>query len=120
MNCKVLALILISKLYDTDNDTVIINSTVNKTRLSKELKEELDFFYPYKRVINAETSSNLVEETINNMSQDIYSKKWLPVCEAKYLVEAIGTDNPMQLITSDIKYLLAEFIVKNERNVQHV
>ena len=120
MGCKVLALILVSKIYDTGDDTVIINSTVNKTRLSKELKEELDFFYPYKRVVNNDTSSNLVEETINNMSQDIYSKKWLPVCESKYLIEAIGTDNPMQLITSDIKYLLAEFIVKNERNVQHV
>ncbi len=120
MNCKVLALILISKVYPTEDDTMIINSTVNKTRLSKELKEELDFFYPYKRVINQDTSSNLVEETINNMSQDIYSKKWLPVCDAKYLVEAIGTDNPMQLVTSDIKYLLGEFIIKNERNVQHV
>lgn len=120
MGCKALALLLISKVYQSDDDTMIINSTVNKTRLSKELKEELDFFYPYKRVINAESSSNLVEESIHNMSQDIYSKKWLPVCDSKYLVEALGTDNPMQLITSDIKYMLADFIIKNERNVQHV
>lgn len=120
LGAKTLALILISKVYQTDDDTMTINSTVNKTRLSKELKEELDFFYPYKRVVNADTSSNIIEEAIGDMSQDIYSKKWLPVCDSNYLVDAIGTDNPMQLISSDIKYMLAEFIIKNERNVQHV
>lgn len=120
INCKVLALILISQIPPGTSDLEYIHSTVNKTRLSKELKEELDFFFPYKRVINAETTANIVEELINTMSQDIYSANWKPVCEDHYLVEGIGTDNYLQLVSSDVKYLLAEFIIKNERSIQSV
>ena len=118
MGQKNLALIL-TAIPDTSikDNIMVINSTVNKTRLSKELKEELDYFFPYKKVINEETHVNLAEETIGYISEVIYDHQWIPTADKELVSEVIGDGNFSKLVPSDFKVNLAEFIIQNERNI---
>lgn len=112
---KNLAIILTSYQERTDNLSMTINSSMNRSRLTPALKEELEFYFPYKRPINAETSVNLVEEDINNKANDIFSKKWIPVATEKYLMEALGSTAYSKILPTDLKIQLASFYIANEK-----
>lgn len=84
-------------------DTITINSNVNKVRISNELKDELNVIFPYRRVINKLKSVNIAEEAINELANNLFTKKW---------VSAINGDGG--IINSDIKVRLTEFIITNE------
>lgn len=115
LGLKDVAVLLLSKDVSGNHDEITLNSTVNRTRLTKEIKDELDYFFPYKRVISDDATSNIIVESIDQMISNIYSKKWYPVCDMKYFVEAVGTDNSHDLLNMDLKVSLAEFIIKNEK-----
>lgn len=117
IGAKGLALLLVSQLDESSGEDLSINITVNKSRLSKELREELDYYYPYKRIINATTFNNIVEDVINKLTTEFYSSKWVCVADSKYMIEVIGEVNHNRLIPIDIKNMLAEFFIKNERLV---
>lgn len=115
---KQLAVVLLSSVDNSLNeDVVYINSTVNKSRIPKELKEELDIIFPYKKVINADTTENLVEKSIGVMSDELLGCKLVPVIPLEMVTQALGSNNTTKLIDSDIKINLADFIIKNERMV---
>lgn len=119
LGSKNLALLLVSQLDESSSGDLSINITTNKSRLSKELREELDYYYPYKRIINATTFNNIVEDVINNLTTEFYTSKWVCVAEGKYIEEVVGEVNHNKLIPIDIKNMLAEFFIKNERLVNH-
>lgn len=114
---KNIALLLVSQLDESSSGELSINITVNKSRLSKELREELDYYYPYKRIINSTTFNNIVEDVINKLTTEFYSNKWICVADGKYIEEVLGEINHNRLIPVDIKNMLAEFFIKNERLV---
>lgn len=115
---KHLAIILLSSVdNNVENDVLFINSTVNKSRIPKELKEELELLYPYKKVINADTTENLVEKSISVIADELLSYKLVPIVPNDLVQEALGANNYTKLINSDIKIILADFIIKNERMV---
>ena len=114
MDCKRVALLLVSIVDEITGDVMVINSTTNKTRLTKEMKDKLDELYPYKRVVNDTTSNNVVEESINDLTNDIYSKKWIPVTPAKYIIEVLGDNDASKLIDSELKITICNFIITNE------
>lgn len=113
---KKLALLLVSQQNTMDEDIMSINSTVNRTRIPKEVKEELEVLYPYKRVINKETQANLVEETINGMVNDFFDKKWNHTASDKYILSVLNNTNSNNLLYIDLKLDLANFIIQHERN----
>lgn len=117
LECKNMALLLVSVVASSSSDEMIINSTTNKSRIPKEIKDELDILFPYKRIVNDEVSVNVVEESINSLSSDIYSKRWIPVAYDKYIELTLGDLNLQKLITSELKIIIPEFIIKNERRI---
>ena len=114
IDCKKIALLLVSIVDNNASDMFYVNTTSNKSRLSKEMKDKLDELYPYKRVINSTTSNNVVEECINNLTNDIYTKKWIPVAYEKYLVDVLGNNDISKLIDSELKITICNFIITNE------
>jgi hypothetical protein len=115
MGFKNLALILTSYVENTAAITMTINSSMNRSRLTPIIKEELDFYFPYKRQINATTSVNLVEETINDMANDIFVKRWLPTANEYYIQEVLGNNALNKILPPDLKVQLAEFIIAHEK-----
>lgn len=121
MGYRHLAIILASTVdLNVDEDTIYLNSTVNKSRLSKELKDELDVIFPYKRVINSDTQINLAEEAIGEMVDELYRCRLISLVPKDVMDEAIGGTTMAHIVTSDIKIMLANFIVQNERRIYNV
>lgn len=98
--------ILTSIAVVNSEDTISIYSSVNKARISPELKEALNVVFPYRRVINKLKSVNLAEETINELANTLFTKKWINVL-----------DGSSDVIKGDIKIRLTEFILANEKVV---
>lgn len=112
MGFKSLALYLTSRRSDIDEDSLSINTVVNRNRLPKEIKDELDIIYPHKRVINNETSENVAEDWINTIANKIYNIKWVPEATENYLQE--GLTNGV-ILTPNIKIEIGKLILALER-----
>lgn len=117
MGFKNLALLLTS-IIDTQQSVVFtINSTVNKSRIPREIKDELDYYFPYKRCVNNDTYVNLAEETIGEIASIFYDNKWLPTATVTYTEPVIGNGSYSSLISRELKTELAQFVIKNEQNL---
>lgn len=117
LDCKEIALLLTSISIDDNNDTIVVNQTTNKSRLHKEIKEELNYYFPYMKMINEISNTNIAEEAINKLTDVYFSKRWYPLADEKYILEVLGEINYNKLLFSDMKILLANFIIKNEREL---
>ncbi len=92
-----------------------INTTVNRNRIPKETKEILQELFPYNRRINKDTTANTVEDAINEISNNLYTKRWIPIVPDKYIEEGIPNGGRMNILPSDLKVKLANVIIDNER-----
>ncbi len=116
MGYKNLALLLTAYVDNNTNNTHYINITVNRSRLSQTIKDDLNYYFPYNRVINSDTSVNLIEESINEITNDLFAKRWIPTASDKYVTEVLGVDkNINKILPPDLKIQLAEFIIQHER-----
>lgn len=112
---KHLALLLCSYVDTNKNDVMFINMTTNRSRITPELKEEIQLYFPLKRIINSETTVNIVEERINSLANELHNKKWISVARKQYHNELeVNNDN---FIPGDIKIHLAQFIIVNEKMI---
>ena len=117
-----LAILLLAAPVTDNSNNIVINTTANKNRLSKELKDALTVIYPYERVINDDKTVNVVEESINTLVNNMYELLWVPIVSNKYIdacnLANKGNSNRYisrdRLLTSDLKLLIAEFIIENE------
>lgn len=108
---KDLAVLLVSTSIEDIYGMVTINSTINKPRLSKELKDQLDYLFPYRRVINDGMSENVCEKTISELTKEYESKNWRTLATGV----DVDTIENTYVLPQDLKVQLAEFIVKHER-----
>ena len=115
IGAKHVALLLVSKAVNTEGEVMSYNSTVNRPRVSQEIKDELDILFPYRKYINETTSENEVENAINNMVSTISSNRWICTAFDKYLIEEFGDKSSSNILSPDLKIKLTEFIIKNER-----
>jgi len=116
IDCKHMAILLNSVAEVESGDTLSINSSVNRTRITKELKDKLAFHYPYSRVINATTNANVAEEAINLLAINIYDTKWNPIVGDIYVKELVENRSMLRSVPSDLKIKLAEMFIKLEEN----
>ena len=112
---KTLALLLVSQQDVSRELSLSINLTANRSRIPKEMKDELDRLYPYKRVKNEEVHENLVEETITAMTNALFDMKWIHTATDNYITEVHGDRNPSKILPTDLKIQLAKFIIEHER-----
>jgi hypothetical protein len=112
---KNLALLLVSQVDQKPTDVMYINTTVNKSRIPQETKEKLNELFPYKRVINETTTANVAEETINELANQMFDKRWISSFPDKYLEDVIPDKNKASILPANLKIQLAEFIIENER-----
>lgn len=117
IECKELALLLTSIAASNNDDVYIVNQTTNKSRLHKELKEELAYYFPYTKMINETTDSNIAEEAINKLTDTYFTKRWLALADEKYILDVLGEINYNKLLFPDMKILLANFIIRNEKEL---
>lgn len=109
-----LALQLTSKIVDVDSDEIMINSVVDKSRMSKELRDKLDEVYPCRRVINASKANNVVVEAIDLITAEMYSKRWIPTAFQEYVDVVRQETESNSLLSTELKVELAEFFIKHE------
>jgi len=117
LDLKYMAILLCSIAEEEKDDVISINSSVNRSRLTADIKEELGYLYPYTRVINATTSANLAEEAINSVANDIYDTKWLTIVDSKYTNDVVDNRSQLKMVPSDLKIKLAELIIKLEKMI---
>lgn len=115
LNFKSLALLLVAQQDTTNERSMSINITTNKSRIPVETKDELSKYYPHNRVINEETSNNLVEETIGNLVNELYDIKWIHTADEKYILEVYKDRSSGNILPQDLKIQLANFIIKHEQ-----
>lgn len=111
---KQLALLLTAQENVISLDSMTINSRVNQSRLSKEIKEKLTELFPYERPTNETTTVNLADEWINNVANKLFEKKWMATAYDTYVMDGLGEKNNNLLLPANLKVLLAEFLIKHE------
>lgn len=114
-----LALLIMSEADYSANDEFVFNSTVNRTRIPQNMKDELDMLFPYKRVINETTTSNLVEEWIGNIANEITKRHWIIRTNDHYLEQVHG-NYQAKIMPATLKVVLADFIIKHEKILRTV
>lgn len=112
-----LAVLLCSVAEEVKSDEMHINIRSNISRLRQDTKEELDYYFPYKRTVNSETDKNLAEEAIDIIAEEYYANNWIYLPTAKYLKQVIEEVGGTDLVTNDLKLVIADFIIKNERMI---
>jgi hypothetical protein len=108
--------LLTSQPGETSGEVHSLNFTSNFTRISQQTRDRLVELFPYQRPQNETTFVNLAEEWINNYTNNLNKRLWIPIPDAHYITEVIGDSNYSLIIPSDIKVQLAEFIIKHEEN----
>lgn len=114
-----LALLMASGVNTKENNSefMFINIGSTRLRLTAELKEELDILYPYKRIINKTVSENIVESKISELVEELMSNRYIFLLPEETIVNILGSNNQQLLLSEDLKILLAQFIITNERMV---
>lgn len=113
---KELAVLLIALSEAEIEETFGINLSTNKDKLDTNLKEELDFYFPYKRVAAANDIRNVVVETLTVLVKEIFSIKWLNTTDKGYYEEAYpAAVNNSLILPADIRNILAKFIIDHEK-----
>ena len=109
---KNLALLLVSIVLEQGDDLVLINPTINKPRVSKELKEAIDALYPYRKVLNVnrDATENASEKAITELCKDYETCIWKTLAPMSY-------SDGYVLVAPDIKIQFLEFLLHNERMV---
>ena len=114
-----LGLMMLSKANRNNGEEVFTMSlTANRARLSLELKDKIKVVFPKEREINSETKVNVVEEAINEIGNEIQGKKWFCLLNRTWL----NKNNLINgnFIPSDIKIVLAEFLLAHEEVINKV
>lgn len=114
-----LGLMMLSKANRNNGEEVFTMSlTANRARLSIELKDKIKVVFPKEREINSETKVNVVEEAINEIGNEIQGKKWFCLLNRTWL----NKNNLINgnFIPSDIKIVLAEFLLAHEEVINKV
>lgn len=117
---KNLAILLTSQHYTSSETSTTINSSSNRSRIPPESKKVLDFLYPYKRPINAETTANVVEEWINTQVTGWFKLNWVPRAYERYVIEVIGDTNYAKLLPLDLRIMLTDFVIKHEVTISKI
>lgn len=114
---KNLALLIISTPIKEVEQEITLGITSNRTKLDKTQKEELDKLFPYRAVINSNTSVNVCEEDINTMTIEYYDHKWQPLNGCEYFTEYSPNRDIYSLLPHDIRGQIANLIInlENER-----
>jgi len=110
-NFKYLALLLTAMKIESD-DAIVINFTTNRSRVTKELKDDMDKFYPFKKIIvssgTVNREVNLADNAINVVADEIYKHRWIFTANNEYIIEA--TNSMSSNVPADLKIQLAELI----------
>lgn len=113
-----LALLIISSKIEDSDDVTVVNLTTNRTKISTDIKEDLDVIYPYNEVAATVKSSDKKEENvavlaINKVANSIYKNRWVLLGPRRHIeeVELSGSIN----INPDpnLKVMLAKMLVKH-------
>lgn len=117
LDSKIMALLLTAKVNDVYSGEMSINSSTNISRLTKEIKAELDILYPYHKIINETTTVNTAVKAIDLLAGEFLSKRWVASAYPSYVEEAHGEPNIGNLVVPDIKIQLANMLIKHERRL---
>ena len=110
---KDLAILLTSKSVN-NIDSLEFNATTNIARIPKEIKSELDIYYPFKKVIISKTGNkevNLAEESISLVTELLFKYEWSYTAYSNYILEVNKNVSDKVVVPSNIKIRLAELIL---------
>ena len=110
-----LAMMLTSSKIDHD-DVVVVNFTTNRTRITNELKHELDRIFPYKMVTAATIAAdskevNMAETAINHVANMFYRSQWLRIAPKRHVKELAGDANLTFSPDPGLKVMMANMLI---------
>lgn len=117
INSKVMALLLTAKVHNNLEDEMFINNSTNISRLTKEIKSELDIIYPYHKIVNEVTTVNTAIKSIDLLAGEFLSKRWIASAYPHYVKEVYNDPNISNLVVNDIKIQIANMLITHERRL---
>lgn len=114
---KNIAGILMSVIDNTQSDNFTITSTTNRSRLTQELVEEIEKYYPLIRKISETNSHNIMVNRINDFATEMTTVKWVCLLPDEYKRDIMRDGS---VISGDIKIQLAEFLIFMQKRYEEI
>ena len=114
---KNIAGILMSVIDNTQSDNFIITSTTNRSRLTQELVEDIEKYYPLIRKISETNSYNIMVNRINDFATEMTTVQWVCLLPDQYKKDIMRDGS---VISGDIKIQLAEFLIFMQKRYEEI
>ena len=118
-----LAVFLGSTAIRREENFITINVSSGKTRIDKEIMTELIKYFPSTKSISKTSPSDYKEDDvyeikrwIESFGNDFYKSDWYFIL-SKEMAEELEIENMNVTVTEDMKVLLAQFLIENEKIV---
>lgn len=118
-----LAVFLGSTAIRREENFITINVSSGKTRIDKEIMAELIKFFPSTKSISKTSPSDYKEDDvyeikrwIESFGNDFYKSDWYFIL-SKEMADELEIENMNVTVTEDMKVLLAQFLIENEKIV---
>jgi len=109
---KNIAVLLCSKAIPNNDDDLEINATPN-VRWSVPLKNRLKELYPYEKQLNPHKTESVIEDSITEITSQVFRRRWIPNAPENCIAEIWGTKAP-RLLDPGFKDMLAKYIIDIE------
>lgn len=118
-----LAVFLGSTAIRREENFITINVSSGKTRIDKEIMSELIKYFPSTKSISKTSPSDYKEDDVYEIKRwieafgnDFYKSDWYFIL-SKDMAEELEIENMNVTVTEDMKVLLAQFLIENEKIV---
>lgn len=118
-----LAVFLGSTAIRREENFITINVSSGKTRIDKEIMMELIKFFPSTKSISKTSPGDYKEDDvyeikrwIESFGNDFYKSDWYFIL-SKEMADELEIENMNVSVTEDMKVLLAQFLIENEKVV---
>lgn len=118
---KDLALILFSTYEMESNDTLtIITTSSNKTRIPDKMLQELEILFPLRK---APTTTNPngelpIKTWVEEIGNSYYGLNVISLAPEELIYDVFGRSDPRITISKDLKVMLADYLIQNEKIIQ--
>lgn len=118
---KDLALLLFSTYNIKDSSIITITTSSNKSRIPDTMLQELESLFPL-RTAPTKTNPNgelLIKSWVEELGNSYYSLNMISLAPEDLIYEVFGRTDTRIPISKDLKVMIAEYLIKNEKIIKN-
>lgn len=110
-----IGMLLTATRVDEDDDVAVVSFTTNRTKITNEIKDELDKLYPYKTVA-ATTSTerredNVAVTAVNTVANIFYKNQWILIAPRRHVDEVAMVTSLTISPDPNLKVMLSKMLI---------